>query len=213
MDRVPRKRRGKRLDHEPRADLLARLLGIFTLLYTASSSLGGYLWVTRVQQHLDEKKFLQSNVSLISALKPIALVSCYNTVDAAGDLENVMVIKNTGAYAFRITKVSRELRATDDNHLLSSPSEMIPTYANGMDMDISPGQTATSTMFYAKSGGIRPWEEIEVAGRVELATPDVMLGYVKKVLGDAVDPAALSSFGSAMLRCRGMIEAGGAPTH
>lgn len=193
-------------------DHLARWLGYFTLAYTAVSSFGNYWYATRVQQHLDEQKFLQSNVGLISALKPVVAINCYNTETATGDLVSYIVVQNIGTYTFRISKLTRELRDANDDTLLVPFKVMVPSYDNGMDMDISPGQQTVSPEIYGKSGGFRSWNDVDVRSQIEVSTPDVMLGYVQKVLGSAMDPDALRAYGSAMVRCRGKTSSNIAPS-
>lgn len=203
MGRISRHNQASSPETVVKSDQLARWLGYFTLFYAAATSFGNYWYTTRIQQHLDEQKFLQSNVGLISSLKPVASISCYNVETPSGGIVSYVTIQNTGTYTFRVTKLSRELRGASDDTLLLPAKVTVPSYDNGMDMDISPGQQTVSSDPFGKSGGFRSWDDVDVRAQVEVSTPDVMLDYVKKVLGDAMDSEALKAYGTAMVRCRG----------
>jgi hypothetical protein len=189
-------------------DKITRWLAILNFVFLFASSIGGYFYITRVQQALDDQKFLQGLSGFISALKPVAEISCYNTLTPEGDLASKMLIRNSGTNVFRLTTVSRQLRGAADDAELTFSKEVLPTISNGMEMDISPGQTIQSSEVYKKLGGDRSWQEIEVQVEVQVATSEMILRVAKRILGTRIAPDHLDSFGTTIVRCRGHTEIG-----
>lgn len=190
-------------------DALTKHISVFQLAILAIGSVVSFVTITRVQQSLDDQKFLQSINGYVSDLKPAVNVSCSNVVLPDGSMLNQVIIRNLGKNVVRVTSIGRELRDAATHGLLKPSVETLPTELNGMDMDLTPGTAWEESVPFEKYGGFGTWTDTEVAVNVSIATSDTIVMLAKTVLAKRISDSEVESFSKTKVRCRASLLAGG----
>jgi hypothetical protein len=183
-------------------DKVTNYLTVFQFLFLVLSGSLGFFAVTRVQQSLDDQKFLQSITGYISDLKPVLDISCSNVVTPNGGLASRITIVNSGKNVVRLTKLSRQLVGTSDNAKLTPEAEMLPTSENGMEMDIAPGRSTYSGDGYAQRGWARDPNDIDLVVVAEAETSSAVMRVAKTILAKRIPEDELDAFSRASVKCR-----------
>jgi hypothetical protein len=190
-------------------DALTKRISVFQLAILAMGGILSFVMITRVQQSLDDQKFLQSINGYVSDLKPAVNVSCANLVLPDGSMLNQVSIRNLGKNVVRVTSIGRELRDAATHGLLKPSAETLPTALNGMDMDLTPGTAWEESVPFERYGGFGTWSDTEVAVNVSVATSDTIVMLARTVLAKRISDSEVDSFSKTKVRCRASLVAGG----
>lgn len=190
-------------------DALTKRISIFQLAVLAMGGILSFVMITRVQQSLDDQKFLQSINGYVSDLKPAVNVSCANVVLPDGSMLNQVSIRNFGKNVVRVTSIGRELRDVNTHGLLKPSVETLPTTVNGMDMDLTPGTAWEESASFGRYGGFGTWDDAEVAVTVSVATSDTIVMLARTVLAKRISDAEVEAFSKTKVRCRASLAPGG----